>query len=229
MGTPAKEATAAGEPAVFSFRATAAGVLTVVVSASGDVRIRITDADGQEVPNGSADGDLGGNTGAELLAVPLSEAGNYLVEVVLLADEGGADFTINASFLVEQVFARPADPDKRPSQAKVVTAGSASNDSIDPDGGDLWDWYKLTVAETGTLVFVTRVAEGVEGDLKIQAYVGEDYSEPTEESDQDLQGTLGNESVTLAVTKGQVIYVKVASLGTSGPKTEYRFSVGNIP
>jgi hypothetical protein len=229
LGTPASETTATDEPARFTFKAPAAGVLLVVVNATSDITLRVTDADGQELPNGTVDGDLGGNPGMEMISLPLSEAGDYIVYVNLLSDAGSANFTINASFLTEKGFARPADPDKRPSMANEVQIAAPINGSLDPDAGDLWDWYQITAAGDGTLVFVTRTPEGSEGDLTLAAYIGKDFTTPTESSDQDLQGNAGNESITLNVSKGEVIYLKVNSLQTSGGKLEYRLSVGNVP
>lgn len=224
-GTTADEA-----PAKFRFTPPGPGVLTVVVRASDDVTIRVVDADGQMLPEGSADKDLNGATGLEFLALPVGNADPLTVEVTLLADEGGGGkFTIAASFVAEDGFARAADPDRRPSLAKALTVGAASDESLSADTGDSWDWFKITASESMTLVIVTRMAEGTEGDLTIEAYTEEKFDEPVANSDQDLQGHTGNESVTVDVKAGQTVHVKVASLFGTGGEAPYRISVGRVP
>jgi hypothetical protein len=71
--------------------------------------------------------------------------------------------------------------------------------------------------------------EGTEGDLIVEAYLGGEFSEPTTQSDQDLQGHTGNESVTIDVKAGETVHIKVKSLGTSGDAAPYRLSIGRVP
>jgi hypothetical protein len=126
-------------------------------------------------------------------------------------------------------FARPADPDRRPGQARPLTVGTAHQDQLHPSNGDLWDWFSIKATEAMTLVVVTRMEEGVEGDLILEAYLGTDFSEPTEDSDQDLQGHTGNESLTLDVKAGDTVLIKVKSLASSGNAAPYRLSIGRVP
>ena len=217
-------------PATFRFTPTGAGILTVVVRGADDLTIRVVDADGQMLPEGSADQDVNGSTGLEYLALPIGYAEPLVVQVALLSEaDGGGAFSIAATFVAEEAFARAADPDRRPSLAKELTVGAATDESLNPEEGDAWDWFKITASEAMTLVIVTRMVEGTEGDLTIEAFAGESFTEPTADSDQDLQGHTGNESVTLDVRAGQTVHVKVASLfGTGGP-SPYRISVGKVP
>jgi hypothetical protein len=131
--------------------------------------------------------------------------------------------------VADEGFARAADPDRRPSTAKALTVGAASEETLHADEGDGWDWFKVTASEAMTLVIVTRMAEGTEGDLTLEAFTGNDYSSPAANSDQDLQGHTGNESVTLDVQAGQTVHVKVASLFGAGGPAPYRISVGKVP
>jgi hypothetical protein len=213
----------------YRFTAPSAGVLTVAISGAEDLVLEVFDEDGQPVPDGSADRDLNGEMGTELLSVVLSHVGAYLVEVRGNGVSAAARFTIGSGFLAMPAFARPADPDRRPGQARPLTVGTAHQDQLHPSNGDLWDWFSIKATEAMTLVVVTRMEEGVEGDLILEAYLGTDFSEPTEASDQDLQGHTGNESLTLDVKAGDTVLIKVKSLASSGNAAPYRLSVGRVP
>jgi len=218
-----------GQAAKFRFTAAGPGVLTVAINGTDDLTLAVTDQDGQPLPEGTADRDLGGQVGAELLAVVLPEGGEYLVEVRSNGGEMASKFAIGASFVGMPAFERPADPDGRPSKAGAVTIGAAKQDQLHPSQYDMWDWFTFKATEAGTLVIVTRVEDGVEGDLVLEVYLGGSFSEPTTQSDQDLQGTMANESVTLDVKAGDVVHIKVKSLNTTGDALPYRLSVGKVP
>ena len=96
----------------FEFRAPSAGVLLVVVRAEedGDLGIVVTDADGQELPDGRSDQDLGGVSGAEQDAFTIPREGVYFVRIVPITPEGGV-FRIGASWLPFPELERPVDPD----------------------------------------------------------------------------------------------------------------------
>ncbi len=230
IGARASGTASTDAPATFRFTPSGPGVLTVVVKGNDDLTIRVVDADGQMLPDGSADRDLNGSTGLEYLAVPVGYAEPLVVEVTLLSDDGsGGVFSIGASFVAEAAFERAPDPDRRPSLAKALTVGAASEESLNADEGDSWDWFKVTASEAMTVVVVTRMAEGTEGDLTLEAFVDNDFSTPTANSDQDLQGHTGNESVTIDLKAGQTVHFKVASLFGSGGTSPYRISVGKVP
>lgn len=229
IGTPAAGALGAnGEAARYRFQASGPGVLTVVVHGTEDLTLAVMDEDGQPVADGTADRDLNGNVGSELLSVVLTEGGTYLVEVRSHGSESGS-FTVGASWVPMTAFARPPDPDGRPSRAGRLTVGASHDDQLHPDEGDQWDWFTLSVTERTTLVVVTRMDEGVEGDLALEVYLDNDFSTPAVQSDQDLQGNLGNESVTVDVRAGQPLHIKVRSFSSSGGAVPYRVSVTRVP
>jgi hypothetical protein len=217
-----------GQAARYQFTATSAGVLTVAVHGEADLTLAIMDEDGQPVPDGTADRDLGGSVGAEMLAVVVPEAGVYRIEVRGYGDEASG-FSIGASFVSVPAFARSPDPDGRPSRARLLAVGAAHSDELNPDAGDLWDWYIVPVTENAALVIVTQMNDGVEGDLALEAYLDNDFTTPAASSDQDLQGNLGNESVTVTVRAGQTLHVKVRSFHSGGGAVPYRVSVMRVP
>jgi len=229
MGTAASGTAAGGEPARFEFTPPGPGVLTIVVHAMDDVTIKVTDSDGQPVQEGMADRDFNGQLGLEFLAVPVTNEDPIRVEVTAYDDSEGGNFTISASFLGNDGFRTPADPDRRPSLARALEVGAASEDSLEPDAGDGWDWFKVTANEAMTIAVVTRMAEGTEGDLTLAAYAANSYDTPLADSDQDLQGHTGNESVTVDLKPGDSVYFKVAALFGGGGTMPYRISVGRVP
>lgn len=227
IGSSARGTTTSETPAMFRYTAASAGVLTVVATSGSDISLAIADEDGQGVPYGNADIDHGGNVGNEFVTVILPEAGIYLVEVRTWDDDPAA-FEVSASFIANASFGGQPDPDRRPSRANELKVGDSRNDTVNADEGDNWDWFVIKASFTGTLVVMTRVAGEDSGDLAIEAYLGNDYREPVMRSDQDLQGVLGNESVTVDVKEGDELRIKVEQLG-SGAAVPYRISVGRVP
>jgi hypothetical protein len=230
IGSKASGTTSSEAPAEFRFTPPSAGVLTIVVRGNDDLTIQVVDEDGQLVPMGTADGDNNGSTGLEYLAVPIGQADPLRVRVTLLSDDGGSGaFTISAAFLAEEGFAQAADPDRRPSLARALTVGGAMEESLNPEEGDRWDWFVIRASEAMTVTVLTRMDEGSTGDLVLSAFTGGNMDAEIAHSDQDLQGHLGNESVTVALKAGDVLHIKVASLQDSGGAAPYRISVGRMP
>jgi hypothetical protein len=214
-------------PAEYRFEADAAGILTIVARSTNqnDLVLLVTDADGQPLPNGRSDQDIGSDTGAEQFAVTIPRAGRYLVRVETFGGIG-ADFKLGASWLAFPELEVPADPDGSPSSAVRITVGQgARDDSINQDPGDYWDWFVLTAETAGTLTVLTRAAEG---DLILEAFDESEYSEALQRSDQDLQGSGGNESLTLVARAGQTFYFKVAAFSDGSP-VRYDLRLGFVP
>jgi hypothetical protein len=217
--------TASDQGAVFQFRASSAGLLTVVVrgTADGDLVLTVGDEDGQPLAGGHSDQDLNGNAGAEQLMVTVPRAGAYTVRVASWS--GTAPFQIGASWLSFPALELPTDPDGAPSRATALTTAQQSRqDALDHATGDYWDWYVITADGAGTLTVVTRAEEG---DVALEAYLQGSFANPSERSDADLQGSGGNEALTLAVTAGQKLYFKVVDIGGQGAMT-YRLQVSFI-
>ncbi len=211
----------------FQFDAKSAGILTVVARSTDqtDILLAVTDTDGQQLPNGRSDQDIGGNTGAEQFAITIPRSGSYRVIVESLGG-ASASFKIGASWLSFPDLEVPADPDGSPSTAVVLKLDQQAVDgALDGTAGDYWDWYVLTSDRAGTLTVATRADEG---DLILQAFQEGEYNEALEHSDQDLQGVAGNEALTLVVEPGQKFYFKVSAF-SEGASVAYRLQVGLMP
>ena len=122
-GTVLEGSTGWENPAAFAFEAGSAGVVTIVVRSreKTDLVLLVTDADGQPLPNGRSDQDLGGDPGAEQFAATLPRAGKYQVRVETFGD-GRTAFKIGVSWLSFPDLALPADPDGSPSSAIRIRA-----------------------------------------------------------------------------------------------------------
>ena len=213
--------------AIYGFDASSAGVLTIVVRSAGetDLFLVVTDGDGQPLPEGRSDQDLGGDQGAEQFAITLPRSGRYRVRVEAYG-EGAAPFKIGVSWLPFPSLGVPDDPDGSPSSATRLRIGQDTRtDSIDGTAGDYWDWFVLKADKAGTLTVATRAEEG---DLVLEAFKPGEFGEPMERSDQDLQGNAGNEALTLLLEVGDEFYFKVSAF-SQGASIPYRLQVGFIP
>lgn len=222
VGSTATGSASTSQPAVFTFSAGSAGFLTVVVRAVGetDLLIVLADTTGQPLPEGRSDQDLMGDTGAEQAVFTIPRAGDYQVRVE--AFSGGGDFRIMASWIPYADAEQTADPDGNPDAAAALTPGTPAQDSIDPAAGDAWDWFKVT-AESGGII--TVATEG-EGDLQIEVFAEGAYGEALERSDQDMQGSRGNESLTVRAEAGQTFYFRVSPVFSSTDRITYTIRAG---
>jgi len=226
-GTLLEGSTGGEDHATYAFEAESAGVLTIVVRSldETDLVLLVTDSDGQPLPNGRSDQDLGGDSGAEQFAATLPGAGKYQVRVETFGGSQ-ASFKIGASWLPFPDLAVPADPDGSPSSAIRIRVGQETrSDAIDGAKGDYWDWFVLEAENGGTLTVATRAEAG---DLILEAFSSGEFSEALESSDQDLQGNGGNEALTLVVEAGEQFFFKVSAY-SDGVSIPYRLQVGFIP
>jgi len=222
LGSPATGTASNTRPAVYDFSADSAGFLTVVARAVGetDLVLVLADSTGQPLPDGRSDQDLMGDTGAEQTVFTVPRAGDYQVRVETFS--GGGDFRILASWMPFADAEQAADPDGNPEGARVLTPGSPVQDSIDPATGDAWDWFKVT-AESGGII---TVATESEGDLALEVFAEGAYDQAMERSDQDMQGSTGNESLTVRAEAGQAFYFRVVRVFASGGNISYTIRAG---
>jgi len=226
IGSTTQGTLAEGE-ARFVYAAKEAGFLTVVVRAQAgeDLSLAILDEEGQTLADGLSDSDVGGDVGAEQLVVVLPGAGSVQIRVRSFMDDRGG-FHIGGSFLASKLVASPPDPDGRPSRATELSVGATHEASLDSDAGDVADWYRIKVEKAGVLTVLTRTDE--EGDLRLEVYAEGAYEEPEDSSDQDMDGVMGNESLTIDVDAGEVVLIRVLGGFLRQDSVSYRISSGLI-
>jgi hypothetical protein len=227
IGTTEKGKVGSDNVTEYTFVAKTAGVLVAAVQGDNDLVLAIADSDGQTLPDGTADRDLNGSEGTEMLSILIPEPGAYKVRV--RSNGRGGSFQISGAWMSFPAFAHASsDPDRRPSQARQMQIGKPLEDGLNSSDGDDWDWYTTKTTESGTLAIVTRrVGEG-QTDLVLEVFIDGDFAQPAHRSDQDLQGNNANESVTVEVKSGQTIHVKVSSPFGSA-NTKYRLSSSLVP
>jgi hypothetical protein len=226
---PAQGRVPADGAAEFVVAAKTAGILVAATNGDSDLVLQVTDSDGQALPEARSDRDLNGSMGSELISTVLPEPGNYRVRVTTNSGSG-ASFEIVGSWVSFPPFERAsADADRRPAAARAAEVGKATEDSLDSDDGDDWDWFVLKAGQSGTLVIVTRRVAGTgDADLQLEAFLDGNYSEAVQRSDQDLQDDNASESVTVNVDAGQAVHVKVSRVFGDGA-TRYTLSSSLLP
>lgn len=210
-------------PAEFRFAAETAGFLTVVVRGTdnADLSIAVTDDIGQLLPQGEADRDLGGDQGAEQLTITVPNPGDYGVHIRTWSGSGA--FRIASAWIAFPDVQAAPDPDGKPTTATALVPGTAIEESLDPSGGDAWDWFAVTSDTAGA---VTVITEAPDGDLVIEVFREGAYGEAIGRSDQDMDGVAGNESLTARIEAGGTVYFKVASLFDSADRIAYNIRAG---
>lgn len=223
LGSIIEGTTGSSGPAVFIFTAETPGVLTVVVRGKddSDLQIVVADAVGQELPGGRFDVDLRGNVGAEQGATVISAPGEYQVQVHTWSGMGA--FELAASWLEFASLGGPADPDGMPTAAAALMPGTPIDDSINPASGDAWDWFRVTADSAGVITVIT---EAPVGDLVLEVFREGQFGESVNRSDQDMQGVVGNESLTVQAAAGETYYFKVSPAFESGETISYRIRAG---
>lgn len=218
-------------PAEYTVELDGPGFLAVVLRADSpddDLVLVVTDDEGQVLPSARSDSDLNGQMGAEQLLVQIPWGGTYGVVVEQFYSSGAVSFQVGASFLATPLAAADPDPDGKPSGAVALAVDETHDDSIDPAGGDGWDWYAITAETAGVLTILTRAVDDRQGDLRIDVFRADDLREAEEGSDQDQSGVMTNESVTVDVAAGETVYVKVAPSFMADGAVAYRIASGLI-
>lgn len=208
-------------PAEFTVEVPQAGLLSVAVRTASnlDLVLQVTDEDGQAMEAGRADEDIGDDRGAEQLAVGIPWPGTYRVTVSELTRLNGGGFAITAGFAPMPALARDEPAHNRPSTAMVLGLGDSEQAQLDSESDHLWSWVKILPQSDGPVrIDVTANT----GDLVLEQFSGSRFDEPLEESDQDLEGELYNERLTLGGKAGQPLWLRVRDRGDSGP---LRFTV----
>ncbi|MFT6146275.1 MAG: hypothetical protein ACJAZO_004967 [Myxococcota bacterium] len=210
-------------PRSFTIDITEPGILSVAVRAHDelDLVIDVLDEDGQPVQNGHADDDIGDDRGAEQLASSLPWVGTYTVRVSELRKLGGGSFHLSASFAPMPSVALPDLPYRRPSRALVVARQQTESATLNSNEDATFHWLRVDPDVNGTLV-VSLTAD--HGDLVLEQFLESDFTEPTEVSDQDREGRLANEQLSVKGKVGTPLWFRVRDRDDAGELT-YKVTV----
>lgn len=221
MGKPTRVLVEEGVSVLRRFEVEQPGLITLAAlgGPGGDLALMVADDLGQDLQEGFLDADFSDAPGGEYGAVALTRPGTYYV--ALRSYEGRIAVDLFALFQPLDGFVAPAaDPHCRPDQALPLKAAMAVEQPADADGGDVRDWYRFVASRDGVVRFRTSVPPDAEADLKIEVYINEDFTWPTAEGDRDEDGRQGDEYADLAVSEGEVVFVRVDAWSTEGP-TKY--------
>lgn len=215
--------TGSDSPAGFVFNADSAGFLTVVVRGDGesDLKLLVSDDVGLTLPGGAADVDTNGDLSAEQATVVIPRAGTYHVYVEAMYD--GGSFNIGGAWIPFPELTTEPDVDGHPTTATALMLGSPMADSVDGTAGDMADWYSVTSDTAG---MVTVIIEAPEGDLALEVYKEGEYRQYLDNSDQDMQGVTGNESLSSPIAAGQTLYFRVLPVFEGGGLISYTIRAG---
>lgn len=110
--------------------------------------------------------------------------------------------------------------------ATVLGLEASRQDALDESGQH---WYVITAPEDATVTLTSRSTGENDGDLVMEAYLDEDFSEYVIRSDWDLDGDSAHETVTVGLNAGQVLHVKVAQWGFGRDQLSYQLDVTHTP
>ena len=94
--------------------------------------------------------------------------------------------------------------------AEVLALPLMHTDALDQNGRR---WYRYSAPESGAFSLSTRSTGQDDGDLVIEAYVDEDFSQSVARSDSDHDGDRAAESIAVGLQAGQVVHVRVSQWG----------------
>lgn len=229
-----------GNQAVFRFHADAPGMLTLLTYVPGggaQARMQLEDAEGNSVPGGFINGNAApGNFGARIvvdewgnpagalpglsyLTVPLTEAGDYRIELNVVGDTedtikiGGSwvAFEQVAGVPVQPVApVQPPPPPPPPFDPTEVATELGVGESIQLETEDNVGWVKLVADEPGTLVLVTN-AEGM--DVSLSAFADGQFADAQHSANRNRGGQRGREALMFHANAGDAWYIRVYANG----------------
>lgn len=229
--------------ATFRFHAQGPGMLTLLAHAPGErtrVQLTLKDAQGRALPGGMVNGnanannfgarivvDANGNPAGQLpglayLAVPVTEEGDYQIEMTVNGQAdgptkiGGAWVGFeqlaevpNAAPVVPVVPVPPPPPFDPTDVAEELASGESVQLGIDGDTHE--GWVKLTADDAGTLVVVTNARRA---DVRLAVFADGQFGDPLQYVDNDRQGSPGREALMFHSDAGETWYIRVTARGT---------------
>lgn len=202
-----------GEPgAWFKVNVNSAGYLSVIVRAEDDVTLSVFGPVGMEPRLGGADDDLYGDYGAEQMIVDAPGKGTYYIYVAMSGEEavasGDIDLKLSVSFASQPDLARDIKGDDVTSGAVQVKLGTAAQGSLNFDGGDREDWFKITLPGAGVLTLVLK-GESEEIDIDLFLHPKDDPILTTLASSTEMAA---EEQLTYQVEEGGTYFIRVKAI-----------------
>jgi hypothetical protein len=193
------------------------GVLTVLVDGTGDLVLRVRNAEGEVICE--SDSDLDERLGREGASVRISMAGDYTVEIEEIAGEVST-FTLMASHTPFAPFHRDAPPPAPRIEAAPLAVNTTVIRTLTEAAADDAEYFVIVPERDGLLTIMTGVPSDAELDLMLEHFAGADFrSEALRSADDDLGGVLAQEAMTIAVRAGVPVHLRVAVLdGTAGAR-----------
>jgi hypothetical protein len=204
----------------FKVSTNSAGYLAVIVRANDDATITVYGPKGLEPRLGGVDGDLYGDYGAEEIIVEVPGRGTYYIQVAMSGDEaiayGDVDFDISVAFVSQPDVAVEISGDDITSGAITLRMGQAEEGTLNYEGGDRIDWFKVNVTDRGVL---TLVLKGEDEVVDIDMFL--------HDKDQPVLNTLdystdysSDEQITFEIEEPGTYYVRLKALdgGEAGYK-----------
>ncbi|MFI4861087.1 MAG: hypothetical protein ACIAXF_10440 [Phycisphaerales bacterium JB063] len=223
----------------FRFHADAAGMLTLLTylpDNQAQVQLRLTDAQGANVPGGFVNGNApnpnlgarivvdefgnpaGAMPGLSYLTVPLPEAGDYRIEMNIVGQTetpvqiGGAWVAFEQVGEVVPVQPAvpviPAPPPPPPVDPTEIADDLAIGQAVQLEVEDNVGWVRLVAEEPGTLVVVSRAGRN---EVMLSAFPDGQFADPRYTMNRNRGGQRGNEALMFHVEAGDVWFVRVSA------------------
>lgn len=229
-----------GNQAVYRFHAEAPGMLTLLTYVPGgqaQARMQLEDAEGNSVPGGFINGNAApGNFGARIvvdnfgnpqgalpglsyLTVPLTEAGDYRIELNIVGDAEDAIKVGGSWVAFEQVAGVPAQPvvpvqppppPPPPFDPTDVATELGVGESIQLETEDNIGWVKLVADEPGTLVLVSNAGRM---DVSLYAFADGQFGNAQHSVNRNRGGQRGREAIMFHANAGDIWYIRVNTNG----------------
>lgn len=197
-----------------------AGYLSVIVRADDDVTLTVFGPVGIEPRLGGADEDLYGDYGAEQIIVETPGKGTYYIYVAVSGEGATASsdikFKLSVSFASQSALARDIKGDDVTSGATTLKLGTPAEGTIDFEGGDREDWFKVNVPGPGML---TLVLKGDSEDIDIDLFLHgkDDPILNTLESSTEMEA---QEQISHEVDEGGTYFIRVKAI--DGGEVDYK-------
>ncbi len=196
----------------FKISTSSAGYLAVIVRADDDVTITVYGPKGLEPRLGGVDSDLYGDYGAEEIIVEAPGRGTYYIQIAVSGEDaiayGDIEFDISVAFAAQPAIAREISGDDITSGASTLRMGQAEEGTLNYEGGDRVDWFKVSVPGRGVL---TLVLKGEDETVDIDMFL-HDRDDPVLNTLDASTDYSSDEQITFEVEEAGTYYIRLKAL-----------------